>query len=104
MGQLALVDGLEVVAPSAKALPHIFSCLVPGVAGEYLVRELSRRGIDIDSGSACNPEDLQPSHVLAAMGYATEGHLRFTLHAGTTREDIDHVVKAVRTVAENLSR
>jgi len=102
--QLDLVAGLEVVAPSARALPHLFSCLVPGVAGEYLVRELSRRGIDIDSGSACNPEDLQPSHVLAAMGYATEGHLRFTLHAGTKREDIDLVVKAVRTVAENLSR
>ena len=104
MEKLALVPGLEVVAPSAKALPHIFSCRVPGVAGEYLVRELSRIGVDIDSGSACNPEDLQPSHVLAAMGYATEGHLRFTLHAGTTQEDIDLLVQAVATVSDNLSR
>jgi cysteine desulfurase len=104
MEKLALVAGLEVVAPSARALPHIFSCLVPGLAGEYLVRELSRLGIDIDSGSACNPEDLQPSHVLAAMGYGTEGHLRFTLHSGTTHEDIDLLVQALRTVADNLSR
>ena len=104
MEKLALVAGLEVVAPSARALPHIFSCIVPGVAGEYLVRELSRLGFDIDSGSACNPEDLQPSHVLAAMEYATEGHLRFTLHAGTTREDIDLLVHAVTTVADNLRR
>jgi cysteine desulfurase len=102
--KLALLPGLEVVAPTAKALPHIFSCLVPEVAGEYLVRELSRLGIDIDSGSACNPEDLQPSHVLAAMGYATEGHLRFTLHPGTTKEDLDLVVQSITTVINKLSR
>ena len=102
--KLTDTPGLEVVAPTAAALPHIFSCLVPGVAGEYLVRELSRLGVDIDSGSACNPEDLQPSHVLASMGYGTEGHLRFTLHAGTTTEDLDHLVQSITTVTHNLSR
>lgn len=102
--QLTGISGVEVVAPLVRALPHIFSCLVQGVAGEYLVRELSRLRIDIDSGSACSPEDLQPSHVLASMGYATEGHIRFTLHAGTTREDIDSLVQAITTVEDNLSR
>lgn len=102
--RLETISGVEVIAPLVMALPHIFSGLVQGVAGEYLVRELSRLGIDIDSGSACSPEDLQPSHVLASMGYATEGHLRFTLHAGTTREDIDSLVRAIATVVSTLSR
>ena len=102
--KIALIPGVEVVAPSADALPHIFSCLVSGIAGEYLVRELSALGFDIDSGSACSPEDLQPSHVLASMGYETVGHLRFTLHAGTTHEDINHLVEALKKVVESLSR
>lgn len=102
--KLASIPGIEVVAPSVKALPHIFSCLVQGVAGEYLVRELSQLGINIDSGSACNPEDLQPSHVLASMGYGTEGHLRFTLHPETTREALDLLVQSIRTVISALSR
>jgi cysteine desulfurase len=103
ISQIAKLSGLEVVAPSAQALPHIFSCIVSGISGEYLVRELSNNGIDIDSGSACNPEDLQPSHVLAAMGYATEGHLRFTLHQGTTTEDIDLLVASLAKVISTLS-
>ena len=102
--KIALIPGVEVVAPSAKALPHIFSCLVSGIAGEYLVRELSALGFEIDSGSACSPEDLQPSHVLASMGYETVGHLRFTLHVGTTHEDINHLVEALIKVVESLSR
>jgi cysteine desulfurase len=58
--------------------------------------------MDIDSGSACSPEDLQPSHVLAAMGYETVGHLRITLHAGTTQENIDDLVQSVGEVAQQL--
>ncbi len=35
----------------------------------------------LDSGSACTAEDLQPSHVLAAMGVLTHGNIRITLLA-----------------------
>jgi cysteine desulfurase len=101
---LGRVPGLEVVAPAANALPHIFSCVISGVAGEYLVRELAQRGVDIDSGSACTPEDLQPSHVLASMGYTTEGHLRFTMHADTTISDIDYLTQSIGEVIAELRR
>jgi cysteine desulfurase len=104
ISKIAGISNLEVVAPSAHALPHIFSCVVSDIAGEHLVRELSRLGIDIDSGSACSPEDLQPSHVLAAMGYATEGHLRITLNAGTTSADIDLLIQSITTAVTSLSR
>ena len=102
--KLTQLPGLEVIASHATALPHVFSCVVTGIAGEYLVRELAQRGIDIDSGSACSPEDLQPSHVLAAMGYATEGHLRFTLHADATESDIDYLTQSISEVITELRR
>jgi cysteine desulfurase len=98
----ARIPGARVVAPESPSLPHVFSVVVEGVTGERLVRELASRGMDIDSGSACSPEDLQPSHVLAAMGYETVGHLRITLHAGTTQENIDDLVQSVGEVAQQL--
>ena len=62
---------------------------------EVIARKLAAQGIDIDAGSACSPADLQPSHVIASMGYATEGHLRFTLRSETTQEEIDQLLLAL---------
>lgn len=102
--QITAVASCTVVAPEANALPHLLSVVISGVSGEYLVREMAIQGVDIDSGSACSPADLQPSHVLAAMGYPTEGHLRITLHKETSRMNIDHLVSTLEAVAMNLRR
>jgi len=102
--ELSALDDVLVVGSSVDTLPHILSCIVGGVDSERLVRELSIRGFDVDSGSACSPEDLQPSHVLAAMGLSTSGHLRFTLRHDTTRESISGLVKNIDEVASELRR
>lgn len=102
MSQFEAIAGCQIVASESKALPHIFSALISGVSGESLVRELAAAGVDIDSGSACTPEDLQPSHVLAAMGYETNGHVRITLHTGTDRRDIDALVQALSATSDRL--
>ncbi len=87
--------GISVVAADTQALPHKISLSIPGIAGEQLVRALAEGGADVDSGSACSAADLQPSHVLAAMGYPTTGHVRITLHSGTTHSKIDALKKAI---------
>ncbi len=69
------MDGVSVVAADTQALANKVSLSIPAIAGEQLVRTLAEGGIDIDSGSACSAADLQPSHVLAAMGYSTTGHV-----------------------------
>jgi cysteine desulfurase len=102
LSEFGRLEDIQIVAPRVAALPHLFSVVADGVTGEYVVRELAAQGIDIDSGSACSPEDLQPSHVLAAMGYPTSGHLRFTLHDGVTREEISTLVSAVSVVVQKL--
>jgi cysteine desulfurase len=89
------MDGVSVVAADAQALPNKVSLSIPAIAGEQLVRTLAEGGIDIDSGSACSASDLQPSHVLAAMGYPTTGHVRLTLHQGVTKSEIDSLKKAI---------
>ena len=104
ISQLLTIDGVQVVAPDAVSLPHLISIVAAGVSGEATVRELASRGFDVDSGSACSAEDLQPSHVLAAMGYKTDGHIRFTLHSGTTQEDISALINTLRETLQKLRR
>ena len=104
LAEFSQLDGISLVAPGSDTLPHIFSLVAADVSGERVVRELAAQGFDIDSGSACSPEDLQPSHVLAAMGYETNGHLRCTIHSGTTREEISLLVKSVSEVLAKLRR
>jgi cysteine desulfurase len=95
LSALSAIPGVRVVAPQAPSISSVFSIVVNGLNGEHLVRELSARAIDVDSGSACSPADLQPSHVLAAMGYPTDGHLLITLKSGMTRDDIAALAKAL---------
>lgn len=102
LSALSALEGVEIIAPDSPALAHLFSIVAHGVAGEPAIRELAALGIDVDSGSACTPEDLQPSHVLAAMGYETKGHLRFTLHSEVTEVDIAELATALKTVLQKL--
>jgi cysteine desulfurase len=99
---LSQIDGVRIVAPQSPSLPNLLSLVAEGVSGENLVRELAAQGIDVDSGSACSAEDLQPSHVLAAMGYETNGHIRLTLHSGTTEADIASLESALLGVLQKL--
>jgi len=39
--------------------------------------------------------NLQPSHVLAAMGLPTDGNIRITLHAETTAEEVELLINAL---------
>ena len=99
--QFSKVPGVKIVAPDAPAIADKISMTVDGVAGEQLVRALSAIDIDVDTGSACSPADIQPSHVLAAMGYPTSGHIRITLHQGVTPADIASLKESfVRTLQE----
>jgi cysteine desulfurase len=95
---LQRIEGVEVVGAGLPALNNVLSCVVKGVRNEAIVRQLAAQGIDVDAGSACSPEDLQPSHVIASMGFATDGHLRFTLRSETTMEEIDLMLAALQKI------
>jgi len=87
-----------IVGEDLPSTNSVLSCVVQGVRNEVIVRELAKVGIDIDAGSACSAADLQPSHVLASMGYETGGHLRFTIRPEVTKEEIKAVVETLKEV------
>lgn len=100
----ASISGAVIPGDLESSLPHITSLIFEGCISESLQRRIVERGYMVDSGSSCVSDDVKPSHVLANMGYPTQGHIQVTIHLGTTRDDIDGLVKAIKeSVDEELS-
>ncbi len=106
-GVLESVFDVQVTGHSEKRVPDIAGFVVKGVEGEALLLSLDREGIAASSGSACTSGELQPSHVLLAMGYKPEeahGSLRFSLGKYNTEEEVDYVVEKLPGIVERLRK
>ena len=97
---LTRIPNCDIAGDLDSSLPHITSLSVLYVQGEELLRDLEKKGFLVDSGSACTAEDLQPSHVLAAMGLLTHGNIRITLRPEISSEDIDEFIAALIVAVE----
>lgn len=89
------VPHCDVAGELSESLEHITSFSFLYCEGEELLRKLSQRGFAVDSGSACSSMNLQPSHVLAAMGLLTHGNIRITIHPGTTANEVQNLEAAI---------
>ena len=78
-----------------QSLPHLISVIFPNTNGEEVLRALSAKGFAVDSGSACTAVNLQPSHVLAAMGLPTDGNIRITIQPDSKDEDVNALINAL---------
>ena len=90
---------------SVNVLPgshDLVSISIDGVDAEYLVLELDKAGFAVDSGSACKPTALAPSHVLEAMGQPTGGNLRIYLHHDTTPKQVQSFLIALKFLVEKF--
>ncbi len=77
------------------------------VEGESLLMHLSLRGIAVSTGSACSSKNLEPSHVLMAIGLNPElahGSLRITLSRFNNKKEIDYLIKNLKEVVVELRR
>ncbi|MDQ3029166.1 MAG: aminotransferase class V-fold PLP-dependent enzyme, partial [Actinomycetota bacterium] len=84
------------------ATPHIVAVSALYCDGEALVSALDAAGYAVHSGSSCATTSGEPSHVLVAMGALTHGHVRVSLGAETTPEDVDGFVGAFATAVAKL--
>jgi cysteine desulfurase len=83
---------------SAERVAHISSVQFPGVNSEDLLAKIGSR-LAVSSGAACNSVNVQPSHVLKAMGLSDEeafSTLRFSLGVQTTKEEITTAVQILK--------
>ena len=88
-----------------KRLPNNVNMSIRYVEGESMVLNLDLEGIAASTGSACSSGNLDPSHVLLAIGLSHElahGSLRFTLGRETTEADIDRVLEVLPQIVAKL--
>ncbi len=90
------------IASPLEGLPHLLSFSILYVDAEQLVDQLDQAGFEIDSGSACTSANLQPSHVLAAMGRLTQGNVRLTLRPTHTDQEVSAFLIAVKDAVLRL--
>jgi cysteine desulfurase len=86
-------------------LPNTSSVCFEYVEGESILMMLDEVGVCASSGSACTSGSLEPSHVLRAMGVpftAAHGSIRLSLSIYSNDEEIDHLLKHLPPVIENL--
>jgi cysteine desulfurase len=107
-----LWKGIKVMIPEVRLnghleerLPNTLNVSFPRIEGESVLMMLDRKGIALSTGSACSSEDLEPSHVLTAMGVdniAARGALRFSLGRANGAADVETVLKELPPVIERL--
>jgi len=98
------IPDCDIAGQLDESLPHLISASFLYCEGEELLRLLDAAGFSVDSGSACTADDLQPSHVLSAMGVLTQGNVRITLPSDITRQIIDEFLEALVRAVTSLRK
>ena len=99
-----LLDGLRAAHISFSGnggdntLPGLLSLSFPGADGEAILHRMDLSGICISTGSACNSESTEISHVLQAIRLdesLAKGTIRIALGKNNNEDDVDRIVQAL---------
>ncbi len=104
-GILERIDQAYLNGHRTRRLPGNINLTVRHVEGESMVLGLDDYGIRVSTGSACSSGELEPSHVLMALGMRPEdlhSSVRLSLGEQTTREDVDYTLDAMVKVVGKL--
>ena len=87
-------------------LPHNLNMYFNGVDAKALIQLLSR-DLAVSAGSACTTKEVEPSHVLIALGFPPEraySSIRFGLGRFNTEEEIDFAIEVVKKGVNRLRK
>jgi len=93
------IFGQSTKARQAERLPNTSFLAAPGVDGATLLMSLDQAGLAVSSGSACSTGEVEPSHVLLAMGIdkkLARAAVRVSLGKDSRRSDIDAFVDCLK--------
>jgi cysteine desulfurase len=99
------MSGTRLNGHPEQSLPHITNFSFAAIEGESLVMKLDEAGIAASTGSACSSPNLEPSHVLVAIGVPlsmAHGSLRISTGRETTDADIERLLDVLPGVVGEL--
>ena len=99
------IPGVLYNGKGVPRLPGTSNISIPGVDGEALIFSLDMEGVAVSTGSACTSGEIEPSHVLVAMGRKpniAQSSIRFSMGWGTTEEGVDHIIDVLPPMVERL--
>lgn len=95
-GIMSQLDQVSVNGHSSQRLPGNMHLSFAFIEGESLLMGL--KDIAVSTGSACTSANLEPSHVLKAIGleeHLAHASIRFGLGRFNTQEEVDYTVRRV---------
>ena len=99
------IDDVKLNGHPTERLPNNLNVSIAGIEGEAMMLRLDMHGICTSTGSACTTGNLEPSHVLMAMGMKHElahGSQRFTVGRFTTEAEVDYALDVFENVVRQL--
>ena len=84
--------------------PYIHNIVFPGLRGEQLVTLLNMNGICVSTGSACNSDSDEPSHVLTAIGLGENANssIRVTFSHQNTKDEVKYFINVLKRIINDI--
>ena len=100
------LDNIKIYGDLENRIPNTSCISFKGVNAEELLFMLESFNIYISTGSACNSEIAEPSHVLTACGADLDNYspIRVSLGKYNTKDEIDYFIRNLVTIVEMLRR
>ena len=95
------LDGIRIASPPLQSLTNTLAFTVAGTDSVVLLAGLDLEGICASSGSACSAGSLEPSHLIAALGFGDElarSLVRFSLGRTSTLDEVEYVGRVLPEV------
>ena len=106
-GILAAAPTTLIMGKTQPRLANTVNVCFQHCSSAGLVQELDARGIAVSGHSACHSGDLNPSHVLSAMGIAEthlHGSLRISLSRYSTEAEVERFLAVLPEIVGKISR
>lgn len=87
-------------------MPGFLSLSFPGFSGEQILHRLDLKKIIVSTGSACDSNNTQISHVLKAIGLdddVAKGTIRITLGRENSEQDAIEIANSISSILKNMS-
>ncbi|MBE5819769.1 MAG: aminotransferase class V-fold PLP-dependent enzyme [Clostridiales bacterium] len=100
------ITDVHIYGDLENRLPNTSSIAFKGIKGEEILLVLESYNIYVGTGSACNSELAEPSHVLVACNANLEDYspIRISLGKYNTEKDIETFIKILTNVVNMLRR